>query len=80
MVGDIEAGVEAEAWVGAEAWLGAWDGVIPIPSMATSPGHQDGRQHPMPVNMEQLCRIWDTVTHPMVPTTQPIHLTDGGSC
>ncbi len=57
-----------------------WAGVTPISSVATFPGYQDGGgQHPMPVNMEQLLRIWDTVTHTMVPTTQPIHLTDGSS-
>ena len=63
--------------VGAEAWVGVEVGVTPIPSVATFPGCQGGGgQHPMPVNMQQLSRIWDTVTHPMVPTIHPIHLTD----
>ena len=61
---------------GAEAWVG----VTPIPSVATFPGYQDGGgQHPMPLTMQQLSRIGDIVTHPMVATIHPIHLTDGGS-
>ena len=79
------AGAEVGAWVGAEVgvWVGAeagvWVGVTPIPSLATSPGCQGGGQYPMPVNMEPLCHIGDTVIHPMVPTIHLIHLTDGSS-
>jgi len=66
--------------VGAEAWVGVEVGVTPIPSVAIFPGCQGGGgHHPTPVNMEQLSRIWDTVTQPIVPTTQPIHLTDGST-
>lgn len=66
--------------VGAEAWVGVEVGATPIPSVATFPGYQGGGgQHPMPLNMEQLSRIWGMVTQPMVPTTQPMHLTDGSS-
>jgi len=66
--------------VGAEAWVGVEVGVTPIPSVAIFLGCQGGGgQHPMPLNMEQLSRMGDMVTHPMVPTTQPIHLTNGSS-
>ena len=71
--------VGAEAWAGAEvgAEAGAEVGVTPISSLATSPGYRG--QHPTPLNMEQLSHIGDMVTHPMVPTIHPIHLTDGDS-